>query len=210
MCCTALIASYPFSACRGKKSFYRALKQYPEVFDEFLIKTADLFRSFVKCFVPLETLKIEMCIKQMDCPVLQEYAILDGENQIALLKLGASAVQLVWCTKEGQCFYTIKFPYWCNFFTDRMDTYLMKMWGWLAMTLLTLAGFSATYYAICPVDAGQIEAVTPAFYFNEQCVSSINELYELMKQNLKEQIVCLNLQQGKPREHGLHVSLQDL
>lgn len=187
MCCTAIIASYPFYACRGKNSFYRVLKQYPEVFDEFLFRTGDLFHRFVRCFVPVKTLCEEMSDKPMDCQPLQEYAVLNDGKQIALLRLGETAVQLVWHCKDRLHSYTIKFPYWCNLFTNKRDQYLLKMWGWLAISLLTLAGFSATDYVINPIEAGQYEFASPTFYFEEQRISNLKELRALMEENLKKQ-----------------------
>lgn len=173
--CSALILYYPFYACRGKSSFYQAIRNYPEVFDGFMRQTDLLMRT--GGIHTLYTMREAMASIKVDCPLWQEFSIENKGEQLGLLRLGENAVQLVWSAGGERQSYVLKFPCWMYDSADGDGQYMGDMWSRLAYTMLTLAGFSATEYSIRPCSSEAVTTVTSLFYGEDERVESLKDLW---------------------------------
>lgn len=181
--CHALLLSYPFYACRGKQTFYKALQEHPEAFDQLLLRTDEkLMHVGLPADATLNGLMDYMRTETMRSLIAYEFPIVCNEQQIALLCLGTWSIQLIWVQEHVRNTFTLNFPYWEEEMPLDADTYRILMWAGLSYTMLTLAGFSATEHKIVPLEPTKVFATPPLFYPEATYIDSTETLRHKLRE----------------------------
>lgn len=176
-CCHALLLSFPFSACRGKRSFHTALHDHPEAFDALMEQTnKQLMRIQLPDGMTLGGLSTNMLEEEAAAKVFYEFPIVCAGKLFALLCVSRKSVQLIWMVYRIRNSYTVNFPVWDGEMSLDENDYYTLMWEGLAVTMLTMAGFMVTEYRITPLDPARTNA-SPALYYNPNtAVDSLSAL----------------------------------
>lgn len=183
--CTGLVYSYPFEACRGKTTFYKALQNNPAVFDRFMLDAAYLgMRLRLDSRVTLGALRRKMAEASPRGTFELELPIVDDGNQIASLRLYSEAVQLRWRRDGEYHAYTLCFPKYTYELADSEEALCYYMWDRLSITLFTLAGFAPNRGRIMLQHGVKCDTNPNPFAPATDCIGSLDELYARCRQHL--------------------------
>lgn len=186
--CKAVMFSFPFSACRGKSTFYKALQKSPEVFNDFLQQTDDrLMHIGLSKDLSMAKLCEVMSNSEMNSPTCAQFPIIYEEMQVALLSIGETSIQLVWPVCEERHTYTVNFPHWGYEASLDEPVYRATAWKCVATTMLALAGFTVTERYISPVSATKFDSAAPIFYPKGSYIDTLQGLYTQLEETAQRQ-----------------------
>lgn len=191
----AMIYSFPFQACMGKKVFLKLLRDNVELFDRFMVET-DACGMHFDLDASVGVKQIYEAAKKttpVEFPVLS-VPLVEGKGVIAIADFAKDAVSVTWSILGARQVLTLRFPEWdreaferelecldlaCDTPTYASESnYYYYCWTQLADVLLVLSGMSVNqYYAIRP-KGGNWDRAPMAFYPRGRCADGLSALWD--------------------------------
>lgn len=181
----AMIIHHPFTACARHKTFYTMLDKYPEIFEEFIDLTDEnVLHMHLDKSLTLDAMRAACAGEKYECPTVLELALMRNDEECCgILRFGETAVSFSWCENGVPRTSAINFPAFAEDAYFRSPPlsprlYVQHCWFGLAVTLMSLAGVSVSFWRCVPRKGSNFDVIDACAFGADRRVSGWNYIHD--------------------------------